>query len=225
MIKLKHISKSFNRGSQNEVRAVVDFSIDFPEKGLVTLFGHSGSGKTTVLNIVGGLDKPTNGDVYYGDSVIKNFDEIRSRRIGYVFQNYNLFTNLSVFDNVSFVLKMIGVNDEEFIKEQVEYALDLVNMLPFAKKKANELSGGQQQRVAIARALVKNPDFIIADEPTGNIDSKNKLEVMNIFRKIADQKLVILVTHEEHLAKYYSDRIITMVDGVVVDDKINTLNR
>lgn len=222
MIKLKHISKSFNRGSQNEVKAVVDFSIDFPKKGLVTLFGHSGSGKTTVLNIVGGLDKPTNGDVYYGDSVIKNFDEIRSRRIGYVFQNYNLFTNLSVFDNVSFVLKMIGVNDEEFIKEQVEYALDLVNMLPFAKKKANELSGGQQQRVAIARALVKNPDFIIADEPTGNIDSKNKLEVMNIFRKIADQKLVILVTHEEHLAKYYSDRIITMVDGVVVDDKINT---
>ena len=221
MIKLAHISKYFNKGFSNEVRAVEDLSIDFPQQGLVTLFGHSGSGKTTLLNIVGGLEKPTTGKVYYGDDIIKNFDDIRSKRIGYVFQNYNLFTNLSVFDNVSFVLKMNGITDKDFIKEHVEYALDLVNMLPFARKKATELSGGQQQRVAIARALVKNPDFIIADEPTGNIDSKNKLEVMNILRTIADQKLVILVTHEKHLADYYSDRIISIKDGQIISDESN----
>ena len=212
----------FNKGFSNEVRAVEDLSIDFPKQGLVTLFGHSGSGKTTLLNIVGGLEKPSTNKVYYGDDIIKNFDDIRSKRIGYVFQNYNLFTNLSVFDNVSFVLKMNGITDKEFIKEHVEYALDLVNMLPYARKKATELSGGQQQRVAIARALVKNPDFIIADEPTGNIDSKNKLEVMNILRTIADQKLVILVTHEKHLADYYSDRIITIKDGKIISDEANT---
>ncbi len=221
MIKIKNIYKSFNKGRSNEVKAVNDVTIDFPDKGIVTLFGHSGSGKTTILNIVGGLDKPTKGEILFEGQMVKDFDQIRSKRIGYVFQNYNLFNNLSVFDNVSFVLKMLGINDEEFIKERVEYTLDLVNMLPFKRKKANELSGGQQQRVAIARALVKNPDFIIADEPTGNIDSKNKIEVMNILRKISEHKLVILVTHEENIAKYYSDRIITLVDGKITNDVLN----
>ncbi|MGI6787687.1 MAG: ATP-binding cassette domain-containing protein [Acholeplasmataceae bacterium] len=221
MIKVKNIYKSFNKGRSNEVKAVNDVTIDFPEKGIVTLFGHSGSGKTTILNIVGGLDKPTKGDILFEGNKVKDFDSIRAKRIGYVFQNYNLFNNLSVFDNVAFVLKMLGINDNEFIKRRVEYTLDLVNMLPFKRKKANELSGGQQQRVAIARALVKNPDFIIADEPTGNIDSKNKIEVMNILRKISEHKLVILVTHEETIAKYYSDRIITLVDGKIVNDVLN----
>ncbi|HPX71777.1 MAG TPA: ABC transporter ATP-binding protein/permease [Acholeplasmataceae bacterium] len=221
MIKIKNIYKSFNKGRSNEVKAVNDVTIAFPAKGIVTLFGHSGSGKTTILNIVGGLDKPTSGEILFEGRKIYDFDNIRSKRIGYVFQNYNLFNNLSVFDNVAFVLKMLGVNDDEFIKERVEYTLDLVNMLPFKRKKANELSGGQQQRVAIARALVKNPDFIIADEPTGNIDSKNKIEVMNILRKISEHKLVILVTHEESIAKYYSDRIITLVDGKITSDEEN----
>ena len=221
MIKIKNVYKSFNKGRSNEVKAVNDVTIAFPAKGIVTLFGHSGSGKTTILNIVGGLDKPTSGEILFEGRKIYDFDNIRSKRIGYVFQNYNLFNNLSVFDNVAFVLKMLGVNDDEFIKERVEYTLDLVNMLPFKRKKANELSGGQQQRVAIARALVKNPDFIIADEPTGNIDSKNKIEVMNILRKISEHKLVILVTHEESIAKYYSDRIITLVDGKITSDEEN----
>ncbi len=221
MIKIKNIYKSFNKGRSNEVKAVNDVTIDFPDKGIVTLFGHSGSGKTTILNIVGGLDKPTKGDILFEGNKVKDFDNIRSKRIGYVFQNYNLFNNLSVFDNVAFVLKMLGINDDEFIKKRVEYTLDLVNMLPFKRKKAQELSGGQQQRVAIARALVKNPDFIIADEPTGNIDSKNKIEVMNILRKISEHKLVILVTHEETIAKYYSDRIITLVDGKITSDVEN----
>ena len=152
MIKLKNVYKSFNKGRSNEVKAVNDVTIAFPAKGIVTLFGHSGSGKTTILNIVGGLDKPTSGEILFEGRKIYDFDNIRSKRIGYVFQNYNLFNNLSVFDNVAFVLKMLGVNDDEFIKERVEYTLDLVNMLPFKRKKANELSGGQQQRVAIARA-------------------------------------------------------------------------
>lgn len=222
MIKINNITKKFNQGRSNEVVAVNNVSIEFPKTGIVTLFGHSGSGKTTILNIVGGLDKPTNGNVEIDNQVIRNFDNIRSLQIGYVFQNYNLFTNLSVFDNVAFVLKMIGINDQDYIKERVEHTLDLVNMLPFMRKKAGELSGGQQQRVAIARALVKNPDFIIADEPTGNIDSKNKLEIMNILRKIAEHKLVILVTHEENIANFYSDRIISLRDGLIISDKENT---
>lgn len=221
MIKINNVSRTFNKGRSNEVKAVNDVTITFPDKGIVTLFGHSGSGKTTILNIVGGLDNPSKGEVLINGKPIKDFDLIRNQKIGYVFQNYNLFTNLSVFENVAFVLKMLGISDEKFIKERVEYTLKLVNMSEFKRKKANELSGGQQQRVAIARALVKNPDYIIADEPTGNIDAKNKIEVMNILRKISEHKLVVLVTHEENISKYYSDRIITLVDGKIVSDEAN----
>lgn len=221
MISVKHLTKKFNKNKSNEVVAVDDVSIEFPQTGIVCLFGHSGSGKTTILNIVGGLDKPTEGSIKFDDQTVVNYDLIRSKRIGYVFQNYNLFNNLSVFDNVSFVLKMLGVNDDNYIKKQVEYSLGLVNMLPFARKKASELSGGQQQRVAIARALVKNPDFIIADEPTGNIDSKNKIEIMNILQEISKHKLIILVTHEENIASFYADRIITLKDGKIISDALN----
>ena len=221
MISVKHLTKKFNKNKSNEVVAVNNVSIEFPQTGIVCLFGHSGSGKTTILNIVGGLDKPTEGSIKFDDQTVVNYDLIRSKRIGYVFQNYNLFNNLSVFDNVSFVLKMLGINDDNYIKKQVDYSLGLVNMLPFARKKANELSGGQQQRVAIARALVKNPDFIIADEPTGNIDSKNKIEIMNILQEISKHKLIILVTHEENIASFYADRIITLKDGKIISDALN----
>src|SRR5690606_25452351 len=127
----------------------------------------------------------------------------------------------SVFDNVAFVLKMIGIKDQKEITKRVEYILKQVNMYPFRKKKATQLSGGQQQRVAIARALVKNPKVIIADEPTGNLDSKNTLEIMNIIKMISVDKLVILVTHEKELANFYGDRIISLSDGKVIDDLTN----
>src|SRR5690606_13904600 len=127
----------------------------------------------------------------------------------------------SVFDNVAFVLKMIGIKDQKEITKRVEYILKQVNMYPFRKKKATQLSGGQQQRVAIARALVKNPKVIIADEPTGNLDSKNTLEIMNIIKMISVNKLVILVTHEKEIANFYGDRIISLSDGKITGDVIN----
>ena len=139
-----------------------------------------------------------------------------------IFQNYNLLANLSVFDNIAFVLKLIGINDKKKIEERVNYILKAVNMYPFRKKKGLQLSGGQQQRVAIARALVKNPKVIIADEPTGNLDSKNTLDIMNIIKQISREKLVILVTHEKELAQFYGDRIIELRDGLIVNDYQNS---
>src|SRR5690606_16950020 len=144
-------------------------SMEFPEKGLVVLLGASGSGKTTLLNVIGGLDKVDRGTIQFYEHQIKGYkagiwDKIRTQDIGYIFQNYYLMNDLSVFENVAFVLKMIGITDKEAIEERVNYILNQVGMYRFRKKKATQLSGGQQQRVAIARALVKNPKVIIADE-------------------------------------------------------------
>ena len=151
----------------------------------------------------------------------RSVDRIRNLNIGYIFQNYNLINTMTVFDNVAMVLKMVGIKDEKEIKEKVEYALELVGMYRYRKRYADMLSGGERQRVGIARAIVKNPSIIIADEPTGNLDSANTLEVMNIIKSISREKLVILVTHEENLAEFYADRIIRLRDGKVISDEIN----
>jgi ABC-type lipoprotein export system ATPase subunit len=198
----------------------------FPEKGLVALLGPSGCGKTTLLNAIGGLDTINKGHIFINNDRITGrtagkIDKIRNASIGYIFQNYNLIETSSVFDNVAIVLKMIGMKDTEEIKQKVEYALDLVDMFRYRNRFANMLSGGERQRVAIARAIVKNPSIIIADEPTGNLDSKNTLEVMNIIKIISQEKLVILVTHEEKLAKFFADRIIKLKDGSIVTDDDN----
>ena len=148
-------------------------------------------------------------------------DKIRNLNIGYIFQNYNLIDSMTVFDNVAMVLKMVGIKNKEEIKQKVEYALDLVGMYRYRKRYADMLSGGERQRVGIARAIVKNPSIIIADEPTGNLDSANTLEVMNIIKAISREKLVILVTHEENLANFYADRIIRLRDGKVISDEAN----
>jgi putative ABC transport system permease protein len=228
MIKVEHLEKYFNRYQKNEIHVLNDVTVEFPNKGLVILLGASGSGKTTLLNVIGGLDKVQNGTIDFGGKVIKEYDantwdQIRNESIGYIFQNYNLLPELSVFDNVAFVLKMIGINHPEIIEKRVNYILSAVGMYPFRKKKALQLSGGQQQRVAIARALVKNPKVIIADEPTGNLDSKNTIDVMNIIKEISKEKLVVLVTHERDIAKFYGDRIIEIKDGVIIDDYINEM--
>jgi energy-coupling factor transporter ATP-binding protein EcfA2 len=152
---------------------------------------------------------------------VHTWDKIRNEYVGYIFQNYNLLPQLSVFDNIAFVLKMMGIKDPKIIEERVNYILRSVHMYPFRKKKGLQLSGGQQQRVAIARALVKNPRVIIADEPTGNLDSKNTLDIMNIIKQISQEKLVILVTHERHIAEFYGDRIIEVKDGQIIADKEN----
>ncbi len=226
MIEVKHLEKFFNKGKKNQIHVLNDVSLQFPEKGLVVLLGASGSGKTTLLNVIGGLDSVKSGEIdFYNQKVSKyhasTWDRIRNEHIGYIFQNYYLMPELSVFDNVAFVLKMIGIKDQEEITKRVEYILKQVNMYPFRKKKATQLSGGQQQRVAIARALVKNPKVIIADEPTGNLDSKNTLEIMNIIKMISVNKLVILVTHEKEIANFYGDRIISLSDGKITGDVIN----
>src|SRR5690554_5452071 len=226
MIKLSHLNKYFNKGKTNEIHVLNDITIDLPNKGLVVFLGESGSGKTTLLNVIGGLDKIGSGNIYFADKEISKYnvtklDELRNETIGYIFQNYYLQPQLSVFDNVAFVLKMIGIVDEEEIKNRVNYVLTALGMFDFRKKKALQLSGGQQQRVAIARALVKNPHVIIADEPTGNLDSNNTIYIMNIIKEISKEKLVVLVTHEKNIANFYGDRIIELKDGEITSDVIN----
>jgi putative ABC transport system permease protein len=230
MIKVNHIDKYFFKNKRNEIHVLNDISIDFPQKGLVVLAGNSGSGKTTFLNVIGGLDTVQKGKIEFDGFEIPAFknkiwDKIRTNHIGYIFQNYYLLPNVSVYDNVALALRMIGILDEKEIESRVFYMLKTVNMLNFRKRKASQLSGGQMQRVAIARALVKNPSVIIADEPTGNLDSKNTIEVMNIIKKISEQRLVVLVTHERELAKFYGDRIIEMKDGVIVSDQLNVAKK
>lgn len=226
MIRVEQLNKYFNRRKRNEIHVLNDVSLEFPDKGLVVLLGPSGSGKTTLLNVLGGLDKVQSGTIHFDDKVIPGYDvhtwdKIRNEYVGYIFQNYNLLPQLSVFDNIAFVLKMMGIKDPNIIEERVNYILKSVHMYPFRKKKGLQLSGGQQQRVAIARALVKNPRVIIADEPTGNLDSKNTLDIMNIIKQISQEKLVILVTHERHIAEFYGDRIIEVKDGQIIADKEN----
>jgi putative ABC transport system permease protein len=226
MIRLEKVNKYFNKRKRNEIHVINDTTLTLAEKGLVALLGPSGCGKTTLLNAIGGLDRINKGQIFINNDRItgrtaSKIDKIRNANIGYIFQNYNLIDTMSVFDNVAIVLKMIGIKDKEEIKQKVEYALDLVDMFRYRNRFANMLSGGERQRVAIARAIVKNPSIIIADEPTGNLDSKNTLEVMNIIKIISQEKLVILVTHEEKLAKFFADRIIKLKDGSIATDEDN----
>ncbi|MCD4826219.1 MAG: ABC transporter ATP-binding protein/permease [Acholeplasmataceae bacterium] len=227
MIKVNQLNKYFNRRKKNEIHVLNNVSVEFPEKGLVVLLGPSGSGKTTLLNVLGGLDKVQSGSIDFDGNNIMGYDvgtwdKIRNEYVGYIFQNYNLLPELSVYDNIAFVLKMMGIKDPEIIDKRVLYILNAVHMYPFRKKKALQLSGGQQQRVAIARALVKNPKVIIADEPTGNLDSKNTMDIMNVIKQISSEKLVVLVTHERHIAEFYGDRIIEVKDGQIISDELNT---
>ena len=226
MVTLQNVDKYFYRRKSNQIHVINDTSLEFGETGLTALLGPSGCGKTTLLNVIGGLDRPDKGSIYINGQKITGrtagtVDRIRNLNIGYIFQNYNLINSMTVFDNVAMVLKMVGITDKEEIREKVEYALDLVGMYRYRKRYADMLSGGQRQRVGIARAIVKNPSIIIADEPTGNLDSANTLEVMNIIKAISREKLVILVTHEENLANFYADRIIRLKDGKVISDEIN----
>ena len=226
MLELQNVDKYFYRRKSNQIHVINNTSLEFGESGLTALLGPSGCGKTTLLNVIGGLDKADKGRIYVNGQKITGrtagrVDKIRNLNIGYIFQNYNLINDMTVFDNVAMVLKMVGIKDKAEIKEKVEYALELVGMYRYRKRYADMLSGGERQRVGIARAIVKNPSIIIADEPTGNLDSANTLEVMNIIKTISREKLVILVTHEENLANFYADRIIRLRDGEVVSDEIN----
>ena len=178
MIKLNQIDKYYNRHKRNELHILNEVSLSFDPQGLIVLLGASGSGKTTLLNVLGGLDRFQKGEMNFDDKTIKKYrskqlDDIRLHDVGIIFQNYYLIPNISVYENIAMTLRVIGVSDEKLIEERIDYVLSAVNMKNYKKRKASQLSGGQQQRVAIARALVKNPKVILADEPTGNLDSKN----------------------------------------------------
>lgn len=223
LVKVNRINKFFNKRKSNELHVLKNIDITLPNKGLVMLLGPSGSGKTTLLNVMGGLDKFDKGELQVTDKTFTSYqsrkwDDVRNYHIGYIFQNYHLMRSLSVYDNVAYPLRLMGFKDETLIEEKVHYVLKAVNMFQYRKKNAMQLSGGQMQRVAIARAVVKNPEIIIADEPTGNLDSQNTVEVMTMLKHIAQDKLVIMVTHEKELATYYGDRILEIKDGQISAD-------
>lgn len=229
MIELKNVNKFFYRHKKNEIHVINDTSLKLDDTGLVALLGPSGCGKTTLLNTIGGLDDINSGSIFINEERISkrssyNIDKIRNLNIGYIFQDYNLVDDMTVFDNVALSLKLCGIKDEDEIKKRVYYVLEKVNMYRYRNRLASMLSGGERQRVGIARAIVKDPSIIIADEPTGNLDSKNTIEVMNIIKAISKDRLVILVTHESELAMFYASRILKIEDGKIISDEINDHN-
>jgi putative ABC transport system ATP-binding protein len=224
IIKLENIQKSYYLGKQ-ELKVLKGISLEILKNEYVALMGPSGSGKSTLMNILGCLDSPTAGRyILNGEDVSKMSDDdladVRNKEIGFVFQQFNLLPRLTAAENVALPLIYNGTTK----RTRTELALEMLDKVGLADRshhKPNELSGGQNQRVAIARALVNNPSIILADEPTGNLDSKTSVEIMNIFDKIqTDGNTVILVTHEEDIAEY-AQRIIRLRDGVIESDRLN----
>ncbi len=221
MLSLHNIKKEYGTG-ENTVKALNGVSLNFREHEFVSILGPSGCGKTTLLNIIGGLDQYTSGDLVingvstkeYGDA---QWDTYRNHSIGFVFQSYNLIPHQSVLSNVELALTLSGVSPRERRARAVE-ALKQVGLADQIHKRPNQMSGGQMQRVAIARALVNNPDILLADEPTGALDTQTSVQIMEILRQVSKTKLVIMVTHNPDLAKQYSTRIIRVLDGKVVND-------
>ncbi len=221
MLELKNIKKDYAAGSDT-VHALKGVSLSFRESEFVSILGPSGCGKTTMLNIIGGLDGYTDGDLVINGRSTKDFkdrdwDSYRNHSIGFVFQSYNLIPHQTVLQNVELALSLSGVSKSER-KKRAKAALEEVGLGDQLGKKPSEMSGGQMQRVAIARALVNNPDIILADEPTGALDTETSVQVMDILKEVAKNRLVIMVTHNPELAERYSTRIIRMLDGKLLDD-------
>ena len=221
MLEIKHIKKSYKTGDFVQ-KALNDVSIQFRQNEFVAILGPSGSGKTTLLNVLGGLDHYDSGDLIINGKSTKNFkaadwDAYRNNSVGFIFQSYNLISHISIQDNVEMALTLSNVKKKERRKRARE-ALKSVGLLEHAPKRPNQLSGGQMQRVAIARSLVNNPDIILADEPTGALDSNTSKQIMDLIQKIASDKLVIMVTHNQDLAYQYATRVIEVKDGKVVSD-------
>lgn len=221
MLRLEHIVKTYQTGEFRQ-DALKDVSIAFRPNEFVAILGQSGSGKTTMLNLIGGLDRYTSGDIHIKGVSTKKYtdrdwDAYRNRSIGFVFQSYNLIPHQSVLSNVELALTLAGVNRTER-QERAKKALEQVGLIDHMHKRPNQLSGGQMQRVAIARALVNNPEILLADEPTGAIDSETSLQIMNLLQEIARDRLVIMVTHNPELAHAYANRIVKLHDGEIISD-------
>ena len=221
MLELRDIKKTYKIG-EIETHALKGVSVSFREKEFVAILGTSGSGKTTSLNIIGGLDNYTSGDLILDGKSTKNFTEkewnsYRNNSIGFIFQSYNLITHLSIVENVELGMTLSGVSSKEKHEKALE-ALEKVGLKEHLHKKPNQLSGGQMQRVAIARALANDPDIILADEPTGALDTNTSVDIMNLIKEVAKDKLVIMVTHNPELANEYADRIVEFKDGNIISD-------
>ncbi|MCL6459289.1 MAG: ATP-binding cassette domain-containing protein [Gorillibacterium sp.] len=221
MLELKGISKSYTTGDFTQV-ALNGINLDFRKNEFVAILGQSGSGKTTCLNVIGGLDQYDKGDLIINGKSTKDFkdadwDAYRNNSVGFIFQSYNLISHLSIVDNVELGMTLSGISVAEKHKKAIE-TLERVGLKEHIHKKPNQLSGGQMQRVAIARALANDPDIILADEPTGALDTETSVQIMNLIKEIAEDKLVIMVTHNPELAHQYADRIVEFRDGQVTSD-------
>ena len=219
MLEVKNITKVYKTDSFKQT-ALNKVSVSFRKSEFVSVLGASGSGKTTLLNIIGGLDKYDSGDIIIDGISTKKYtdrdwDTYRNHRIGFVFQSYNLIPHGTVLSNVILALTLSGIDKSDAKKRAID-ALEKVGLKDHIYKKPTELSGGQMQRVAIARALVNDPDIILADEPTGALDSNTSIQIMDILKELSKTKLVIMVTHNPELAKNYSSRIIELKDGVIM---------
>ena len=220
MIEVKNLFKTYNVKG-NITKALDDVSIKFPETGMVFLLGKSGSGKSTLLNVCGGLDKADSGEIIImgrSSSTFSkaDFDSYRNTYVGFVFQEYNILNEFSIEDNLSLALELQGKKKN---KEKVKELLEQVDMEGFAKRKPMTLSGGQKQRIAIARALIKDPKIIMADEPTGALDSKTGKQVFDTLKKLSKDHLVIVVSHDREFSEIYGDRIIELKDGKILSDE------
>ena len=221
MLQIKNISKTYKTGNFIQ-KALNEVSLNLRDNEFVAILGPSGSGKTTLLNIIGGLDKYDSGDLIINgistkDYKDKQWDTYRNHTIGFIFQSYNLIPHQTILSNVELALTIAGISKKEKTKLALD-ALDKVGLKEQAHKKPNQLSGGQMQRVAIARALVNNPSIVLADEPTGALDTKTSIQVMDLLKEVAKDRLVVMVTHNPELAKEYANRIVNLKDGVIIDD-------
>lgn len=225
MISIRNLHKYYNKGRKNEEHVLDNINLEFDSTGLVCILGESGSGKTTLLNVLGGLDTFSDGEIEVNGAALtqaesKQKEDIRNDHFDYIFQNYYLLQDYSVAYNVKLALNRFDLSEEEKDK-RVDYVLNMLGIGKYKKKLVSKLSGGQQQRVTIARALVKAPDIILADEPTGNLDEENTIRTMSILKSISKNCLVILVTHEKRIAKFFADRIIEICDGRIRKDEKN----
>ncbi|MDE5868550.1 MAG: ABC transporter ATP-binding protein, partial [Anaeroplasmataceae bacterium] len=221
MLRLENIKKSY-KVADSEVEALKGIDLSFRKNEFVSILGPSGCGKTTMLNIIGGLDKYSSGDLFINGRSTKEFkdkdwDVYRNHRIGFIFQSYNLIPHQTILGNVELALTIAGLDKEERIA-RAKKAIDRVGLEGQYNKKPNQLSGGQCQRVAIARALVNEPEILLADEPTGALDTQTSIQIMDLIKEISKEKLVIMVTHNPELAEKYSSRIVRLLDGLVISD-------